>query len=187
MFQNKFSEQNTSHSYRVIRLWEEDPAPFLADPALLPLATLTRSKEPKILLEQVAEEVAKLEDTQQKRSISAAAEVLAGLRFEKNVIRQIFREELMEGSVIYQDILQKGITQGEQKGLQQGLQQGEQRGLQQGEANVLIRLISRRFATIAPTVEEKIRSLSISQLEELTEAQFNFTTSEDLIAWLDQK
>ncbi len=89
----------------------------------------------------------------------------------------------MEGSVIYQDILQKGITQGEQR----GLQQGEQRGLQQGEANVLIRLLSRRFATIAPTVEQKIRSLSISQLEELTEAQFNFTTSEDLIAWLDKK
>ncbi len=92
----------------------------------------------------------------------------------------------MEGSVIYQDILQKGITQGEQRGLQQGLQQGKQRGLQQGEAKVLIRLISRRFGSISPTVEEKIRSLSISQLEELTEAQFNFTTSEDLIAWLDK-
>ena len=183
VFQNKFSEQNTSHSYRVIRLWEEDPAPFLADPALLPLATLTRSNEPKTLLEQVTQQVAKLEDTQQKRSISAAAEVLAGLRFEKDVIRQLFREELMEGSVIYQDILQKGITQGEQR----GLQQGEQRGLQQGEANVLIRLLSRRFATIDPTVEQKIRSLSISQLEELTEAQFDFTTSEDLIAWLDKK
>ena len=85
----------------------------------------------------------------------------------------------MEGSVIYQDILQKGITQGEQRGLQQGLQQGE--------AKVLIRLLSRRFGSISPTVEEKIRSLSISQLEELTEAQFNFTTSEDLIAWLDKK
>ncbi len=93
----------------------------------------------------------------------------------------------MEGSVIYQDILQKGITQGEQRGLQQGLQQGEQRGLQQGEAKVLVRLLSRRFATIDPTVEQKIRSLSISQLEELTDAQFNFTTSEDLIAWLDKK
>ncbi len=85
----------------------------------------------------------------------------------------------MEGSVIYQDILQKGIAQGEQRGLQQGEQLGT--------ASVLIRLLSRRFATIDPTVEQKIRSLSISQLEELTEAQFNFTTSEDLIAWLDKK
>jgi len=93
----------------------------------------------------------------------------------------------MEGSVIYQDILQKGITQGEQRGLQQGLLQGLQQGEQLGTASVLIRLLSRRFATIAPTVEEKIRSLSISQLEELTEAQFDFTTSEDLIAWLNKK
>jgi len=89
--------------------------------------------------------------------------------------------------VIYQDILQKGIAKGEQRGFQQGKQEGKQEGEQFGKASVLIRLLSRRFGTISPTVEQQICSLSIPELEELTDAQFDFTTSEDLIAWLDRK
>ncbi len=169
VFQDKFERQNTKHSYRVIRLWEEDPAPFLADPALLPLATLTRSKEPRTLLEQVAQQVAMLEEPAQQRNISAAAEILAGLRFENNLIRQLFREELMRESVIYQEILQKGIAQ----------------GLQQGEVAVIIRLLTRRFGAIAPDLVERIHTLSISQLDELIDAQLNFSSVEDLVTWLE--
>ena len=59
--------------------------------------------------------------------------------------------------------------------------QSLQQGKQEGEAAVLIRLLSRRFGTI----EQTIRSLSIPQLEELTDAQFDFTTSEiKLLGWI---
>jgi hypothetical protein len=34
--------------------------------------------------------------------------VLAGLRFDKNLIRQLLREEIMLESVTYQDILKQG-------------------------------------------------------------------------------
>lgn len=54
-----------------------------------------------------------IEDINTQREISACTEVLAGLKFNKNVIRQLFREELMRESVIYQDILQRGRQQGE--------------------------------------------------------------------------
>ncbi len=174
VFQNKFQEQNTTHSYRTIRMWCEDTAPFLADPALLPLATLTRSNSPRDLLEQVVKQVARIEEPLEQSHISTAAEILAGLRFDKNIIRQLFREEVMEGSVIYQDILQKGITR------------GEQRGKQEGQASVLERLFCRRFGVLESTITAKIRSLSIPQLEELTDAQFDFTSKEDLIAWLER-
>jgi len=186
VFQNKFQQQNTSHSYRTIRMWSEDPDPFLADPALLPLATLTRSNSPRNLLEQVVKQVATIEEPQQQTNISTAAEILAGLRFDKNIIRQLFREELMQGSVIYQDILQKGITRGEQRGRQLGEQIGEQEGKQEGQVSLLERLFFRRFGVLESTVTAKIRSLSIPQLEELTDAQFDFTSREDLIAWLDR-
>jgi predicted transposase YdaD len=49
VFVNEFSQANTWHRYRVIRLWEQDPAPFLADNALLPLATLTKTDSPRNL------------------------------------------------------------------------------------------------------------------------------------------
>ncbi|MTJ29250.1 hypothetical protein [Aphanizomenon flos-aquae] len=43
-------------------------------------------------------------------------EILAGLRFEKNLIRQLLSEDIMQESVIYQDILQKGEQKGEKIG-----------------------------------------------------------------------
>ena len=82
----------------------------------------------------------------------------------------------MRESVIYQDILQKGIAQGQQQGLQQELQQGE--------AAVIIRLLTRRFGAIAPDLVERIHTLSISQLDELIDAQLNFSSVEDLVTWL---
>jgi len=179
VFLDRFERRNTRHSYRIIRLWEQDSTPFLAEPALLPLAALTRSNTPISLLEQVAQRVAMLEEPAQQQSLAAAAEILAGLRFEKNLIRRLFREELMQESVIYQDILEKGL----QRGLQQGLQQG----LQRGEAIALLRILTRRFGIIAPELEEKIRSLSIPQLEALIDAQIDFSSLNDLVTWLEQQ
>ena len=52
VFQTEYVDTDTRHKYRVIRLWEEDPAPLLANPALLPLATLARTNSPNALLQQ---------------------------------------------------------------------------------------------------------------------------------------
>lgn len=175
VFIDRFERRNTQHSYRIIRLWEQDPTPFLSEPALLPLAPLTRSNNPTNLLEQVAQQVAMLEEPAQKQSLAAAAEILAGLRFEKNLIRRLFREDVMQESVIYQDILERGL----QRGLEQGLQRGE--------AIALLRILTRRFGEIAPELEEKIRSLSIPQLEALIDAQIDFSSLDDLVPWLENQ
>ena len=78
----------------------------------------------------------------------------------------------MQESVIYQDILQKG------------LQQGEQRGLQKGEVAVILRLLIRRFGAIEPEIEQQIQSLSITQLDELAEALLDFSSPSDLVNYL---
>jgi predicted transposase YdaD len=41
---NQFQVSNTLHRYRVMRLWEQDPTPLLADPVLLPFATLAQGR-----------------------------------------------------------------------------------------------------------------------------------------------
>ncbi len=74
----------------------------------------------------------------------------------------------MQESVIYQDILQKG----------------EQRGLQRGEATVILRLLTRRFGAINPEIEQQIRALSTTQLENLAEALLDFSSQTDLINYL---
>lgn len=45
VYVEQFAVGNTTHRYRVVRLWEQDPAPLLANPALLPLAVPGFSKD----------------------------------------------------------------------------------------------------------------------------------------------
>jgi predicted transposase YdaD len=169
VFKTQYVDTKTRHEYRVIRLWEEDPAPLLVNPALLLLAALARSDSPNALLEQVAAQVDMIEESDKRTNISACIQVLAGLRFDKDLIQQLFREEIMQESVIYQDILQKG----------------EQRGKQQGEVTLILRQMNRRFGSIDSEIERRINGLSTNQLENLAEALLDFSTQADLISWLD--
>ncbi len=174
VFTNEFEDVNTRHRYRVIRLWEEDPTPLLANPALLPLATLAKTDSPNALLEQVVAQVDMIEEPRQRGNLSACVAVLAGLRFEENLIRQLFSEEIMQESVIYQQILQKG--------LQQGLQQGKQ----EEASSLIVRQLTRRFGTVNSQNQEQIQALSINQLEDLGEALLDFSSVTDLFSWLDE-
>ncbi|MBW4502176.1 MAG: DUF4351 domain-containing protein [Scytonema hyalinum WJT4-NPBG1] len=70
----------------------------------------------------------------------------------------------MRESVIYQDILEEGKRE---------------------EALVMImRLLRRRLVTVEPELEQQIRRLSITQLENLGEALLDFSSPADLVTWL---
>ncbi|MFB2893587.1 Rpn family recombination-promoting nuclease/putative transposase [Aerosakkonemataceae cyanobacterium BLCC-F50] len=167
VFTEEYQDRTTSHRYRVVRLWEQDPAPFLANRGLLPLATLTQTNSPQGLLTQIAEQVARISDRQQRQNIAGCAEILAGLRFEKDLIRQFFREDIMRESVIYQDILQQGRRQ---------------------EAlSFIMRLLDRQLGEINPATIERVQALSIEQLEDLGIALLDFSQVADLMTWLEQQ
>ena len=175
VFINELNDINTRHRYQVIRLWEQDPAPLLASPALLPLATLARSDAPNTLLEQVVTEIDKIEEPRQRENLATCVDVLAGLRFDKNLVRQLLREEMMQESVTYQDILQKGA------------QQGRIEGRREEAISLVMRLLTRRFGEMNPQLQEQIRSLGLEQLEELGEALLDFETVTDLDIWLNRR
>lgn len=118
-----------------------------------------------------------IEEPAQRREVSVCISILAGLLHKPNVINQLFREENMQESLFYQEIIQKGV----QKGIQQGLQQGQK----QEALSMTMRLLRRRIGEISPTTEERIRALSLSQLEDLGEALLDFSAPTDLTAWLD--
>jgi predicted transposase YdaD len=77
----------------------------------------------------------------------------------------------MRESVIYQDILQEG----------------RQEGRQEGETALILRQLTRRLGTVAmpPEVQDRIRGLSIAQLEDLAEALLDFSQPTDLMNWLE--
>jgi len=172
VFVERFAFERTFHSYRVLRIWEQDPTRLLSSPGLLPLAVLARTDSQTALLEQIAARVDTIEEPDRQRNISACVEVLARLKFEEDLIRQFLREDLMRESPLYQEILQEG------------LQQGIQQGIQQGEVSLALRLLTRRLGTLPPQLRSQIQQLSTVQVEALGEALLDFSTTQDLVAWL---
>ena len=171
VFTEEYVNETTRHRYRVIRMWEEEPELFLHNLALLPLAPLTRTNSPQGLLSQIANNVAKIADRETKQDIAAYTEILAGLRFEKDFIRQLLSEDIMQESVIYQDILQKGERIGEQR----------------GEVKFCLRLLNQRFGELDSLIVEKVKGLPVEQLENLGAALFNISEVADLVTWLNQQ
>jgi hypothetical protein len=143
--------------------------PFLTKfiPALLPLAPLTRTNSPSTLLGQVAEKIAKIPNREERQNIAGCTEILAGLKFEKDVIRQFLREDIMQESVIYQDILQKGKKE---------------------EALIWItQFLNYRFGDVNSSLIAEIQVLSLPKLEAMRNVLFNFVTLADLEVWLKQQ
>ena len=73
----------------------------------------------------------------------------------------------------YQDILAKGR------------EEGREQGVREEAAELVLRLLRRRFGTVSAEQEATIRGLSTAQLEQLAEALIDFASPDDLMAWLD--
>jgi predicted transposase YdaD len=168
-FTEQYVDDTTIHRYRAVRMWEQDSSLFLGNAALLPLAPLCRTDSPRELLSQVSQEVARISDRETRQNTAAYTEILAGLRFDKDLIRQLLSEDIMQESVIYQDILQKG----------------EERGEQKEALKYTLRLLNRRFAEMDSSIVERIRVLSTEQLESLGEEFLSFLNVSDLVNWLE--
>ena len=167
-FVDQFTSRNTTHRYRVIRMWEQDPELLLRSVPLLPLATLARTDSPQILLKQVASEVSIIKEAATKQSISVCTQLLAGLLFEPELIRQLFRREDMRESAIYQEILQEGREE-----------------VKQSELRLVMRLLNRRLGSVDPQLQPKLQGLSLNQLEDLGEALLDFNSETDLVNWFE--
>ncbi|WP_317616834.1 DUF4351 domain-containing protein [Nostoc sp. PA-18-2419] len=153
-------------------MWLENPEPFLNDAALLPLAPLTATTQPQALLQTVVEKVNQLEP-RQRPEISAYTQILAGLKYNQDLIRQLFREGMMRESVIYQEILKEG----EQRGREQG---------RKAEGQLLIvRQLNRGVGELPQEVLNRIENLSLEQLENLGEALLDFQAQADLETWFN--
>jgi predicted transposase/invertase (TIGR01784 family) len=96
----------------------------------------------------------------------------------EDIIMQILDLKKMDitQSRFYQEIIQEGR--------QQALQEGRQQGLQEEAFALVFRLLIRRCGNLSPTLEERVKALSLEQLEALGEALLDFTGVSDLDVWL---
>ena len=75
----------------------------------------------------------------------------------------------MKGSVIYQDILQKGERKGK---IKEGLK-------------LVMLLLNQRFPNLEERLTNKIETLSLNDIEDLAMSLLEFKDINDLDAWLD--
>ena len=104
----------------------------------------------------------------------------------KELIMQILDLKTMDitQSRFYQQIREEALQEGQERGRQEGWQEGRQEGRQEGEITLLVRQLKRRCGELPSEIISQLRSLSLSQLEDLGEAVLDFTSLQDLEAWL---
>ena len=122
-----------------------------------------------------------VEEFQQKLDL---VEAILVNKFPKLSIEEIqkmldIREADITKTRFYQEVLLIGRHEGEQI----GRREGEQFGLQIGEAKMVIRQLTRRCGNLTPTQMQKVRSLSLPELESLGEALLDFQNVSDLENW----
>ena len=103
------------------------------------------------------------------------AEEEVQLKSQVNTLESEEREEVMEI-----------VTSWMEQGIERGIERGIQRGFILGELEIILRLINRKIGEIAPQLMERISQLSKSKLGDLSEALLDFSTEENLAAWLEQ-
>jgi predicted transposase YdaD len=69
--------------------------------------------------------------------------------------------------------------------MEEGLQRGRLEGRLEGELALIMRQLTRRIGTVEPELQERIRQLSLTQLEDLAEALLDFSEKSNLVVWLE--
>jgi predicted transposase/invertase (TIGR01784 family) len=166
VYQTVFEIPGMRHEFEVIRLWEQPTEVFLESPGLLPLAVLTQTPDQASTLRQVASKVESIQDMRVQSNVAASAAILAGLSLNKDLIHQVLRKELMQQSVIYQEIKGEGRTE-------------------EGRSLVL-RQLQRRVGPVPSEVEAQVQSLGLLKIEALGEALLDFSQLSELTDWLQR-
>jgi len=161
--------ETNRYNYRVVRLWGEDPEPYLtAGVNLVPLAPLTNvtAEELPSLVRRMAGRIS-AEPRPRALKLWTAAYLLMGLCYSEEVVSQLLEGVLgMQESTTYQAILREG----RQEGLVEGRQEGLIEGRITGEQQLLIRQGTKRFGRPDPAILEAIEAIcDVERLEALGE------------------
>ena len=69
---------------------------------------------------------------------------------------------------------------------QQILNEGRQQGKQEEAVATTLRLLNRRFGSLSPELQERLRGLTLAKLEELSKVLLDFSAIAQLETWLDR-
>ncbi len=97
---------------------------------------------------------------------------------------QKMREQIETLEPEKKEMVMTAIDHWDEEGIKKGLSQGLSQGRCEGEAAIILRLLRRKFGSTPPALEQAIRALPSSRLEELGDALLDFGTLVAAEAWL---
>ncbi len=156
--------------YKVIRLIEVDGQSVLElrQPGLMPFLPLMpppTNVDALQWLHQCVETTKTLSlDTPTRANLLVDMWIMSGLVHDRLPLSEVFLEDFMQESPVYQSILEKGIAQGIERGKAQGIEQGERK---KAIENIL-ELIDIRFQ-VRPTETMNSAIEDITDLSRLSE------------------
>ncbi len=165
--------------YEPLHLFELEPEPFLAEPWLLPFATLCQPAPGpngrKELVARVAETIALVPDHAVRTVLAHHAITLANRHLDRSTLDSIFRR----WTTMPLDLSDLPI-------FQEGRQEGRQEGQVAGAAAVLLRQLERRLGPIGEPRRAAVQRQGPASLDELAVAVLDITTLAQLDAWLTE-
>ena len=147
--------------------------------AIIQLILATEKKAPT-MARNLAQKVEQETNTELRDNVVEFIEAVLVYKFPKlsrQEVESMFTHSDLKKTRVYQEAMLEGK--------QEGLQIGKQEGLQR-QAAMLVRMLTRKFGKISPSIKSKISKLSVAQLENLAEVIFDLQTTADLSAWLKE-
>jgi predicted transposase YdaD len=139
------------------------------------LAVLTRLRNSNEAVQRILTKIASLDLPDREQALEQLI-VLAGLRQLEETVEQEARK--MPG---LNDLLEHKVLGREfKRGRQEGREEGREEGLQQGELTVIRRLISERFGDIPTWADQRLASLSATELVDFSVRVLHAEKIEDL-------
>lgn len=193
-FTTHYQTENLSFRYELKDIRELDCHALLQSDSLADnvLAVLCRLDKPAQVLRTILSRIDRLDDKSRKDMLLILAS-LTNLRGLNPLLQQEEQQMSIEISIennlfmqkAYRqgqaDGEQKGKQEGEQKGKQEGKREGKREGKQEGEANILCRLLEKKFGPLSPKLRKKIKSASVEDLEKWTDRLFEAQSLDELL------
>ena len=161
--------------FRVIQLSRLNWRDFMRQPnpvasALMARMGMAESERPRVKLECLRLLVTLHLDPARMRLISG---------FVDSYLRLTAKEELL-----FEKQADTLLGRTEQKKVMELTTSWKEEGRQEGCLHTVVRQLKRRLGRLAPSLESRVRALSLKEMEDLAEALLDFTDRKDLEKWL---
>jgi predicted transposase/invertase (TIGR01784 family) len=92
VYETEFNTGRLSHSFNIIRLWEQPTEIFQKFQGLLPFAALSQTDNPEETLRQVAKQIEQIRDKQVQSNVAASTAIISGIALNKEIIQKLYKE-----------------------------------------------------------------------------------------------